>query len=302
MKKSISPLILVMAMVSEVNKTKVNDLLKIDPRNIHVPSFGDGFHFRTSTNYGDMDELKESIKQSGVVTPIEVKRAPKGAEHGKEFELVFGFRRIKACLELISQGVDLPYVPAIHSSGNDEDRLFRLFASDTSQVHLNVIEQAEAVRQLIEKGYDAKEIQGRIGKSLAYVYNLISLSKLGKKVKDQIATGDISTNAVLAIMREETDTEKVGKRIAETIKNAQKHSNSGTVKKATAADVKTVKPSTLKNPFEKLKEAFRLLDSEGVKNDNMKVLEVLLAKAPNSSVEELAEIVRGKKKSKVSKG
>lgn len=298
MKNKIIPIILFSAIAEAVNKTKVNDLLKIDPRNIFVPEFGEGFHFRNANNYGDMDELKSSIAQSGVVTPIEVKRAPKGATHGKEFELVFGFRRIAATLAVIKDGGEVPYVPAILSGGNDEDRLFRLFASDTSQVHLNVVEQAEAVRQLLEKGYDAKEIQPRISKSLAYVYNLIAISKLDKKVKNQITAGEISTNAVLEVMRTETNTEKVGARISEAIKNAQKNSNGGTVKKATAADVKVVKPSAVKAPFDKMKEAFKVLASEGVKNDKMDFLELLLAKAPNSTVEQLAEMVRGKKAKK----
>lgn len=288
--------IILAVVAGEMNKTKKSDILKVDPRNVKVPDFGEGFHFRNANNYGDMEELKNSIKHNGIVTPLEMKRIKPEDNDGKEFEVVFGFRRMEAVLQLLAEGVDFPYVPVLTPTGNDEDRLFRLFASDTSQVHLNVVEQSEAVRLLLDKGYDVKEIQLRIGKSSAYVYNLISLSKLPKKVKDQITSGKISTNAVLEVIRTESDTEKVGARIGEAIKNAQKHSSDGKQKKATAADVKTVKPTEIKDSFEKLKEVYKTLSGEGVKNDKMDFLEVLLAKTPKSSVEQLADLVRGKKK------
>lgn len=299
MKNKILPLIFaVVASTEGLNKTKKTDILKIDPRGIFSPKFGEGFHFRQATNYGDMDELMASIKQNGVVTPLEVKRVkPSPDNNNCEFEVVFGFRRMEAVRRLLAAGEEIPYVTAMISTGNDEDRLFRLFASDTSQVHLSVVEQAEAVRILVDvKKYDVKEVQTRISKSLAYVYNLLTISKLPKNVKNQIAEGKISTNAVLQICREESNTEKVGNLIGEAIKNAQRNSTAGSVKKATAADARTVKPVTTKTPvMDKLKEALRALDKAKVKNQKVDTLEFILAKGEKATVEELVEFFKAKK-------
>lgn len=289
------PLILTLLTSEVLNKTTRTDIFKIDPRNIYVPTFGEGFHFRNENNYGDMDELMASIKENGVVTPLEVKRIKPSPENGnKEFEVVFGFRRMEAVLRLLAQDVEVPYVTSIVSSGNDEDRLFKLFASDTSQVHLNVVEQAEAVRQLHDvKNYSQQQIHVRIGKSIAFVYNLLALSRLPKKVKDQITEGGISTNAVLTIMRTVTDSETIGDVIKDTIKNAQRKATNGKVRKATAADVTVATAKTVKqNPFDKLKAVAETLKSEGVKNSKTKLLDSLVATAQKGSVEDLTELFK----------
>lgn len=293
--KKIMPLILTLLTSEVLNKTTRTDIFKIDPRNIYVPTFGEGFHFRNENNYGDMDELMASIKENGVVTPLEVKRIKPSPENGnKEFEVVFGFRRMEAVLRLLAQDVEVPYVTSIVSSGNDEDRLFKLFASDTSQVHLNVVEQAEAVRQLHDvKNYSQQQIHVRIGKSIAFVYNLLALSRLPKKVKDQITEGGISTNAVLTIMRTVTDSETIGDVIKDTIKNAQRKATNGKVRKATAADVTVATAKTVKqNPFDKLKAVAETLKSEGVKNSKTKLLDSLVATAQKGSVEDLTELFK----------
>ena len=92
------------------NKKTKSDLYKIDPRAIVVM---DGFNSRC--DFGDLEELAQSIKENGILNPISVK--PYKDENGVErYRLVDGERRYRAVMSLIEQGVDILRVPALFIS------------------------------------------------------------------------------------------------------------------------------------------------------------------------------------------
>ena len=92
------------------NKKTKTDLYKIDPRAIVIM---DGFNSRC--DFGDLDELAQSIKENGILNPISVK--PFTDNDGIErYKLVDGERRYRAVMSLIEQGVDIQRVPALFIS------------------------------------------------------------------------------------------------------------------------------------------------------------------------------------------
>lgn len=90
----------------ETNPTKRKDIFLVDPRNIRVV---DGFNVRRDF---DLEELKEQIKSKGVLNPITV--IAYKDENGMElYKLVDGERRYRATMLAISEGADIPFVPAL---------------------------------------------------------------------------------------------------------------------------------------------------------------------------------------------
>lgn len=90
----------------ETNSTKRKDIFLVNPRNIVVV---DGFNVRRDF---DLDELKEQIKGKGVLNPITV-IAYKDENGVERYKLVDGERRYRATMLAISEGADIPYVPAL---------------------------------------------------------------------------------------------------------------------------------------------------------------------------------------------
>lgn len=93
----------------ETNKTTKKDLFMIDPRNIVVV---DGFNSRIDF---DLEELKNSIRQSGVKNPVSV-ISFKDENGAEKYRLVDGERRYRACMELLNEGVEIARIPAMFLS------------------------------------------------------------------------------------------------------------------------------------------------------------------------------------------
>ena len=74
----------------ELNKTTKTDLLKIDPRSIIFDPKDN-----PRVDYGNLEELKSSIRESGVRDPLKIKNTPEGVK------LVHGYRRMTSVLSKV---------------------------------------------------------------------------------------------------------------------------------------------------------------------------------------------------------
>jgi ParB/RepB/Spo0J family partition protein len=166
------------------------DIFKVPTSQLYLI---DGLNIRT--DYGDLQELAESIKENGVKVPL---RGYKKVIDGKEVYVVTdGHRRTKASQILLEQGIEI-LVPFITEAKgySDEQRLIDMFIMNEGKA-LNPLEQAEGVRRLIAYGYSEKEIAGKLAKSEGYIRKLNSLNSAPKKLINLIERGVIS--ATLAI-------------------------------------------------------------------------------------------------------
>jgi ParB family chromosome partitioning protein len=115
-----------------------------------------------------MNELKQSIEQLGIITPL-VLRAVKG-----RFQLVSGSRRFKAAQEL-----GLKEVPAIILELSDKEVMEITITENLQREDLNAIEEAQGLKRLLEEfGYTHEKLAERLGKSRSYITNSLRLLNL----------------------------------------------------------------------------------------------------------------------------
>lgn len=133
-----------------------------------------------------ISELAQSIKEHGVFTPILVREALQG------YELVAGERRLRA-----SKSLDLETIPAIIVDIEDEAMMEIGLLENIQREDLNVIEEANAYQQLIDKlGYTQEQLATRIGKSRTHVTNLLRLRRLPDYIQELVVAGKLSMGHV----------------------------------------------------------------------------------------------------------
>lgn len=177
--------------------TRGKNEFMIDPRNIEVI---EGFNGREHFDREELDKLKGSIKENGVVTPIEVKKI-RGTER---YQLIDGERRWRVCMELVDEGVEIR-IPSNVFSGNDVDALVRMLIKNDN-VRLSFVEEANVIKRFYALGLTDKEITKATGRKKAYLLSLQKINMAPESVKKLILDGHISHTLVLEkIMDESVD-------------------------------------------------------------------------------------------------
>lgn len=129
-----------------------------------------------------LEELKQSIKEKGIIQPILVR------QKGDSYELIAGERRFRAA-SLLEMGE----VPAIVKEVKDEDSLELALIENIQRQDLNPIEEARAYRYLIEKFQLTQErISEILGKARVSITNTLRLLKLPQEVQEEISNGRLS--------------------------------------------------------------------------------------------------------------
>lgn len=129
-----------------------------------------------------LEELASSIKEFGVIEPIIVKKSIKG------YEIVAGERRT-----LASKKAGLKTIPAIIRDFSDDDMMTIALLENIQRENLNVIEEANAYRKMIEVlKITQDELSKKVGKSRSYITNILGILKLPKKVQDLVLNEKIT--------------------------------------------------------------------------------------------------------------
>jgi ParB family chromosome partitioning protein len=138
---------------------------------------------RLDFNLQAMNELKESIRDKGLIQPITVRKV------NHHYELIAGERRLRAAIE-----VGLGRIPAyIINIQTKEEMLEFALIENVQREKLNPIEQAQAFLRLInECNLTQDEVAQKISKDRSTITNLLRLLKLPKQIQDSIKTGEIS--------------------------------------------------------------------------------------------------------------
>jgi len=136
-------------------------------------------HFSKDT----LKELADSIKTYGIMEPIIVRNT---ADAG--YEIVMGERRWRAARQ-----AGLSVVPAIEKDIDDEEMAILALIENMQREDLNPLEIAVSLNELMsDQKLTQREISSIVGKSRAYVANLLRLLKLPEKVRSYIMKGDLS--------------------------------------------------------------------------------------------------------------
>lgn len=86
-----------------------------------------------------MDELAESIKQNGVMTPIIVR--PEHRDYGNKYEIISGHRRVHA-----AKRVGLRMIPAIVKDNDDDQATIMMVDANVQREHVLPSEKAFALK------------------------------------------------------------------------------------------------------------------------------------------------------------
>lgn len=179
------------------------ELMTFDPRHIVVVE-----KRNTRFDYGNLDELAESIRINGMKEPAKVQRK------GDEFQLVNGHRRHRACMMLVEKGFVPDFMATvIPESDTESDILADMVIANDGKPFLP-LEEAIMLQRLIEEyQWTQKQVADKIGRSLSHVSNRIALLNADDSVKEAMQNGEIKTQEALAIVRKSNGDKDMQKEI-----------------------------------------------------------------------------------------
>lgn len=146
---------------------------------------------RRSLDPAALEALAASIRTSGLVQPVVVRRVEEG------FELIAGERRWRA-----ARAAGLARVPALVREADERERLELALVENVVREDLNPIEVARALAVLIEDfGQTHAALAERLGRSRPAVSNLVRLLELPDDVQQMVASGQLSEGHARAILQ-----------------------------------------------------------------------------------------------------
>ena len=142
------------------------------------------FQPRKDFSEEELQELASSMKSTGLLQPITVRRLPGGLT----FELIAGERRLRAARLL-----DWPRIQAIVRDADDQMAMSMALVENLQRSDLNPIEEAEGYERLAGTfNIGQQELADLVGKSRPTIANSLRLLKLPQDVIDLLRSGRLS--------------------------------------------------------------------------------------------------------------
>ncbi len=174
--------------------------------------------FNARDFYEGIEELAENIAEIGLLSPLlGVFVIVDGVTM---FDLTDGFRRYKAIELLVSRGVEVGEIQCRLKAMSIEERLVSMFVTQNNE-KLKDIEIANIFRRLVNLGVKPQDIKKKVGKSITYVNDMLTLSEQTTSVKEAVASKKASATAVIATAKE-LGPDGTKKKVDESIANNEK--------------------------------------------------------------------------------
>ncbi len=149
------------------------------------------FQPRTRFDEASLRELSDSIRATGIIQPLLVRRVGAG-----DYQLVAGERRLRA-----AQLTGLGKVPVIVKEFDDRAMMELALIENIQREDLNPIDEAKAYQALIEKiGLTHEQLSARVGKQRTTISNAIRLLGLTPEVIDMVSRGTLSSGHARALL------------------------------------------------------------------------------------------------------
>ena len=150
------------------------------------------FQPRMDFDQRSLEELKQSIKQNGIIQPIAVRRMTSGI-----FELISGERRVRA-----SQELGLKTIPAyVMQVESDAEMLELGLIENLQRENLNPIEISLSFKRLMEEcKLTQDQVAEKVGKERSTITNFLRLLKLPEKIRQSVRDNKISMGHARALL------------------------------------------------------------------------------------------------------
>jgi ParB family chromosome partitioning protein len=146
-----------------------------------------------------LDELAASIKASGVIQPIIVRRI------GGAYQLIAGERRWRAARQ-----AGLERIPAIVREATDAQSIELALVENLLREDLNPIEAAQAYQKLLaEFSWTQEELAQRIGKDRTSIANCLRLLRLPEEIQADLRSGRLTMGHARALLALSTVSEQL---------------------------------------------------------------------------------------------
>ena len=143
------------------------------------------FQPRKNFDEENLEDLKNSIKERGVIQPIIVRKSNEG---NSKYQIIAGERRW-----LAARRAGLHDIPAVVTEADDLKSLEFAIVENVQRHDLNPLEEAQGYKKLIDEfSYDQEKVSKFIGKSRSYITNCLRILTLPRDVLDLIETKEIS--------------------------------------------------------------------------------------------------------------
>jgi ParB family chromosome partitioning protein len=142
------------------------------------------FQPRQEFNSEELTELQESIRASGLLQPITVRRRT-----GRDgFELIAGERRLRA-----AKSLGWKEIPAIIKEIDDRTLLTLALVENLQRADLNPIEESEGYHQLSDEfGLTQQQIAETVGKDRTTISNMLRLLQLPDAARRLLQEGHLT--------------------------------------------------------------------------------------------------------------
>jgi ParB family chromosome partitioning protein len=206
------------------------------------------FQPRSNFDKQKLNELTNSIKNQGVLSPILVR------ELGlNEYEVIAGERRLRA-----SKMADLKTIPCLVDQKQDQDALISALIENLQREDLNPVEEARGLDRLKrEFGLTQDQVATSTGKARSTIANSLRILTLPKSVLDMLSSGLIEKgHAKLLASMSPADAESVARKIAKESLSIKDLSSFISNKKQNKTTKTKTKDTDLLNIEKEMSESF----------------------------------------------
>jgi len=144
-------------------------------------------------------ELSASLRQSGVLQPVVVRRV------GDGYQLIVGERRWRA-----AKLAGITRIPAVIREASDAQSLELALVENLLREDLNPMEEAEAYQRLLaEFGWTQEELAQRVARDRSSVANCLRLLKLPELIQADLRAGRLTMGHARALLSLDSPAEQL---------------------------------------------------------------------------------------------
>lgn len=148
-------------------------------------------------NFGEDEllELRDSIKEYGVIQPVILKKGDNG------YLLIAGERRLRAATM-----AGLTRIPALVRDASDEDTAVIALVENVQREDLGYIEEARAYKKLMDEYHMTQgQLAEKVGKKQSTISNKIRLLSLPEEIQDALIENKLTERHARALLKVEDD-------------------------------------------------------------------------------------------------